>query len=327
VNVSPKQLRVWTRDHKSLEFSIRNALRGPVSGRIEFQLSDGITLQPERPKFADLKPGQTAKLPVEFHISDPASGRLTLPYSIVYREGVATEEIRTRTQPLVAYIGPTMEQCFQFPKPPVHRAVTSWYTAALRASDGALVRLADDTDRVRLDGEPLFLLSEGEGDERVEMLGKEPKTLGVWVGHHPANLVAEAYGRTETRSQRCRWQALFNVSSIMFRMDSEWSRFDRARVTIPGNWRCVGGKPRWQRVVTVDGSGKEREGRPGDSQLVSAALLDFPDGDYDLAFRFRPPQRVSFRDAGMEFTVGVVDRDAWFIGFCKAENFDGWRGK
>jgi hypothetical protein len=327
VNVSPKQLRVWVRDRKSLDFSIRNPLRVPVSGHIEFQLPHGITVQPARPSFDLLRTGQTARLPVQFHISDPLPGKLTIPYRIVYGEGGAPQPIHTRSQPLVAYIGPTIEPQFQFPKPPVHRAVTSRYTAALRAGDGAVVYLADDTDRVRLDGEPMFLLSEGEGDERVEMLGKEAKTLGVWPGHQPANVVAEAYGRTEQRTQRCRWQAIFNVGSIMFRMDPDWSRFERARVTVPGNWISSGGKPRWRRVVTVDGGGKERDGRPGANELVAAALLDFPDGEYDLGFQFQPPQRVTFGDTGLEFTVAVVPRDKWFVGFCKPEEFDAWRGK
>ena len=117
------------------------------------------------------------------------------------------------------------------------------------------------------------------------------------------------------------------ANSIMFRMDPDWSRFETARFTLPGNWRCSGGKPRWRRIVAVDGSGRERESRPGSDITVSAALLEFPNGDYHLAFQFSPPQKVTFRDAGMEFTVGVVYRDSWRIGFCKADQFDQWRGK
>jgi len=79
--------------------------------------------------------------------------------------------------------------------------------------------------------------------------------------------------------------------------------------------------------VAVDPSGKEHDARPSDEQPIAAALLTFPDGEYHLGFQFNPPQRVKFNGAGMEFTVGVVDRDTWHIGFCKADEFDSWRGK
>jgi len=324
---APRQLRVWTRDHKPVRFSVRNVMRKPVTGRIEFVFPEGITVDPASPEFGPVGPGKTATAAAEFHIFDPQPGKLTIPYRVVYREEDSADEIRTQAQPLVAYAGPTLEQRFQFPNLPVYQAVTSWYTAQMRMADGACIYLADDSDRVRLDGEPLFLLSEGDGDERVEMLGREPQKLGVWPGHQPPNLVAEAYGRTENRSQRCRWQAVFMVNSIMFRMDPDWSRFETARFTLPGNWRCSRGKPQWRRVITVDGNGKEHESRPGSDITVSAALLEFPDGDYHLAFQFTPPQKVTFRDVGMEFTVGVVNRDSWRIGFCKPDQFDQWRGK
>jgi hypothetical protein len=266
-------------------------------------------------------------MPVEFHISDPENGKLTLAYRIVYRQETAPAEVRTRAQPLLAYVGPTIEPRYRFPDPPRYHVITSSYTAGLRMADGALVHLADDAGRVRHEGKPLFLLSEGEGDEHVEMLGPESQELGVWPGHRPANLVAEAYGRTGTRSQRCRWQAVFNVRSIMFRMDPDWSRFERARFTIPGDWVTSGGKPRWVQVVAVDESGKEKAAQPGTDLPVAAALLDFPDGQYDLAFQFQPPQRVSFNGAGLRFSLRVVERDNWQMGFCKPEDFDAWRGK
>ncbi len=328
LTLSPKALRVWTRDHKTVEFTVRNPLRQPIGGRIEFRLPEGITAEPGTAEFRDVRPGQETVIPVEFRVFDSVVGKLAIPYRVVYRESQTEEEIRTRWQPMLAYIGPTIEQQFRFPEPAIYRAVTSRYTAALRMSDGAPIYLADDADQVRLNGSPLFLLAEGDGDDRVPMVGEEPQTLGVWVGEQPANLVAEAYGQTEKRSQRCRWQAIFNVSSIMFRMDPDWSRMERARFTIPGDWRCAAGRPRWKRIVTVDERGNERDSQPrAEPQLVSAALLEFPDSPYHLAWRFDPPQSVSFRDAGMEFSIRVVPRDAWFLGFCRSDAFDAWRGK
>jgi hypothetical protein len=48
---------------------------------------------------------------------------------------------------------------------------------------------------------------------------------------------------------------------------------------------------------------------------VTAALLEFPGSPQHLAFRFQPPQPVEFDGAGLEFSLGVVERDAWFVGF------------
>jgi len=325
VDVSPKELRAWLRDRKSAVFSIRNVLPKPVAGRIDFGLPDGVAVEPGPVEFGPVPPGKKATVEVAFRVFDPAPGKVTIPFRVIFREEGAGQEVRSRAQSLTAHLGPTLDQQFQFPDAPVYRAVTSNYTAKVRMADGAFVFLADDDDRVRLDGEPLFLLSEGEGDKRVEMLGREPKQLGVWPGHQPPNLVAEAFGRTGKRGQRCRWQAIFNVGSIMFRMDPDWSRFERARFTLPGNWRCAGGKPRWARIVAVDKSGKEREARADDNVTVKAALLDLPDGEFDLAFKFNPPQQVVFQDVGMEFSIRVVPRDRWHIGFCKPDRFEQWR--
>jgi hypothetical protein len=111
----------------------------------------------------------------------------------------------------------------------------------------------------------------------------------------------------------------------MFRMDPNWSRFERATFTLPGKYRCAGGKPKWARVIAVDENGVQRESRSGDELTVKAALLDLPDGELDLAFRFDPPQRVTFQGAGMEFSIRVVQRDNWHIGFCRPDDFDRWR--
>jgi len=326
ITAEPSSLRVWTRDRKPIHFVVRNILDRSVSGRIEFDLPKGFSTQPVGAAFGPLKPGQVGRVPVTFAVSDPRSGKHTIAYRIVYRTSDAAREIRTLARPLLAYAGPTVESVYQFPKPPVYRVVTSHYTTATRMSDGAPVYLADDADEIRLDGQPLFLLSAGD-DEPVELLTAKPKTGGVWVGRSPANLVAEASGRHEKRYVGSRWQAVFMVNRIIFRMDPGWTQVEKVRFTLPGQWRCKGGKPRWKRVVAVDAQGRQHEAAPGDHVTVSAALLEFPGSRLHLAFQFSPPVPVTFRGAGMAFDLGALKREKWQVGFCEADQFDRWRGK
>jgi hypothetical protein len=324
--VAPSELRVWLRDRKSLTFSVRNPLKQSVSGRIEIELPAGMAIQPERVEFGPIAPGQSAKVPVEFVVNDPRAGKLRIAYRVVCRPADAKQDIRTRAMPLVAFAGPTIEPVYRFPKPGVYRAVTSNYTAGMRMPDGACVWLADDTDQVRLDGPPLFHLSTGDGEERVELMGDEPKMGGVWTGNTPANLVAESLTQKK-RFAMCRWQALFMVNRIMVRMDPDWTGFKVIRFTIPGKWISPGGPARWKRVVAVDAAGKEHEAQPGQQVRVSAALLEFPGSPLHLAIQFQPPQPVNFQGAGLEFTMGTLNRENWQMGFCKADGFDAWRGK
>lgn len=329
VTVAPAELRVWTRDRKTLRFAIRNVLRHAVRGRIEFELPPGLTVPPEPVEFGPVAPGQTVQVAVEFTVFDPPQNKQAVAYRVVYRTEEDLQEIRTRARPLLAYAGPTLEPVYRFPKPAIYRAVTSHYLAGMRMPDGACVWLADDTDQVRLDGPPLFYLSTGTGDERLELLGDEPKMGGVWTGNTPANLVAESLA-SQKRFDMCRWQALFMANRILFRMDPDWTRSEFVRFTLPGKWVSPGGPPRWKRIVAVDAAGREREAQPGQSVRVSAALLEFPGSPLHLAWQFQPPQEVAFQGAGLEFSIGALNRanrENWSLGFCRAEEFDGWRGQ
>jgi hypothetical protein len=76
---------------------------------------------------------------------------------------------------------------------------------------------------------------------------------------------------------------------------AEWLGF-----TLPGQWVSPSGPPRWKRIVAVDS-----------------------------AFQFQPPQEVAFQGAGLEFSIGALNRENrenWSIGFCQADGFDAWRG-
>jgi len=325
-SVAPSELHVWRRDRKTLTFTVRNPLAQPASGRIEIDLPPGFSTRPERVEFGPLAPGQTAKRPVEFVSDEPPAGRQRIAYRLVYKQGGANQEIGTRARPLTAYVGPTIEAVYRFPKPGIYRAVTSNYTAGMRLPDGACVWLADDTGQVRLDGPPLFYLSTGDEEERLELLGDEPKMGGVWTGNTPANLVAESLARNK-RFAMCRWQALFMVNRLLVRMDPGWTNFKLARFTLPGKWVSPGGPPRWKRIVAVDAAGSEQDAQPVGHVRVAAALLEFPGSPWHLAFQFQPVQPVTFQGTGMEFAMGTLNGENWQIGFCTADGFDAWRGK
>ena len=114
---------------------------------------------------------------------------------------------------------------------------------------------------------------------------------------------------------------------MAIRMDRGWTQFERAQFTIPGRWVSPSGPPRWQRIVTVDAAGNERDASPAGSSKVSAAELEFPGAKWNLAFKFEPPQDVQFNGLELKFSIGSLSGDNWQVGFCRPGEFDAWRGK
>lgn len=172
----------------------------------------------------------------------------------------------------------------------------------------------DDTDTIRLDGGPLFTLSDGKTD----LLDEKTRHAFTWPREAPADLVAHAY-------DRCRWQALFLGNRMMVRMDPGWTQFERAHFTVPGKWVSPGGPARWKKIVGEDG--KEYVQPPAAKVRVSAAELEFPGGVHNLAFKFEPAQEVEFNGLEMRFSIGSFTKDNWQLGFSRPGTFDTWRGK
>jgi len=197
----------------------------------------------------------------------------------------------------------------------VYRVFAPKLTADFEMRNGLCRRLADDGDRVRLEGGPLFTLSDG----KTELLAEGTSHAFTWPREAPADLVAHA-------QDRCRWQALFAGDRVVFRMDPGWTQFPRAYFTVPGKWVSPKGAPRWGRVVGVDASGRERAAGPGTGR-VAAAELAFPDGGPSLAFQFEPPQEVTFTGEGLKFSLDGLGRQSWQVGFCRPGKLDEWRGK
>jgi hypothetical protein len=314
ITITPKAARVFERDKRSVTFTIKNTLTQPISGELGFDVPSGVTIKPV--EFGPIAPGASAKVPVELTVFDMEKGRHTIPYHVRYRSQGAAKDSDTLALPLLVIVGPTLEYVYQHPEPPVYRIQTPNFTLQANMVNGLCRYLADDADAVRLDGSPLFTLSDG----KKELLFDGLKHAFTWPRESPADLVAHA-------QDRCRWQALFFGNRMLIRMDPAWTQFERTYFTLPGKWVSPGGAPRWSRIVAVDGAGKELEAKPGDKIKVSAAELTFPGGQWNLAIKFEPPQEVTFRGTGLSFSIGSLTRDNWQLGFCRPGAFDAWRGK
>jgi hypothetical protein len=286
-----------------------------VSGRLEFDLPEGLTVEPARPEFGPIGPGETAKVSVTFVSDKPAAGKQTVPYRIYHRVAGAEKEVRTLARAVTVTIGPTLEYVYQHPKPPVFVVHAPNFTGKFDMFNGLCRYLADDDDTVRLEDSPLFTF----GDGKDVMLGPETKQAFTWPREAPADLVAE-------ENAKCRWQAVFFGNRMMVRMDPGWTQFETTHFTVPGNWVSPGGKPRWARVVAVK-DGQDVDDKPGTTLKVSAAELEFPGGKWNLAFTFEPPQQVTFNGTELKFSIGSLKGDNWQVGFCKPGELDAWRGK
>jgi hypothetical protein len=311
----PAVVRLFGRDRKAVTLVLRNPLKEAVSGWLELDLPEGLAVEPARPVFGPLKPGAKGEVRLTFVASNPKAGKHTVAYRVVQRVGKGKEQ-RTGARALAVAVGPTLEWVYQYPKTPVYRVQAPRLTAELDMRHGLCRYLADDGDVVRLRDAPLFTLSDGKS----VLLSEKTTHAFTWPHEVPAHLTAQAH-------DRCRWQALFFADRMLVRMDPGWTQFPRAHFVVPGKWVSPRGAPKWRRVVALDKGGKEYEAKPGAKVKVAAAELAFPDGGSSLAFRFEPAQEVSFKGAGLSFSLGSLTRDNWQVGFCKPGGLDAWRGK
>ncbi len=313
VTTTPSVVRGSPRNGRQVTFSIKNTLEQTVTGHVEANLPRGFALEPAAPKFGPLKPGEKVAVQATIRLGD-ALGKRAIPYRLVLHSDTGNA-FRTLAQPLTIAVGPSLEPIYQHPKPAVYRIHAPNLTVDMDMKHGLCRRLVDDDDTVRLDGSPLFTFSDGE----TEMLGPDTQSAFVWARETPADIQAHA-------KDRCRWRAMFFGSRIVIRMDSAWTQFERTHFTLPGKWVSTAGAPRWKRIVAVDNKGKESEARPGTEFKVTAAELEFPGGEWNLAFQFQPPQHVTFAGAGMKFSIGSLTGDNWQVGFIRPGQLDDWRG-
>ena len=315
MSISPPVLRVSERDHRPVTFSFTNTLAKAVSGRIELELPEGFSTQPEAPTFGPVRPGGQAQVRLALIANRPRAGEQTVPCRLVYRtEG--GEEIRTAAVGLKAAAGPTLELVYRHPKPAVYRVHSPKYTAEFDMYHGLCRHLADDDGAVRLEGRPLFTFSDGERP----MLFEGTEKAFTWPRRAPADLLAHAY-------DRCRWRAVLMGDRITVRMDRNWTQFGKAHFTVPGRWVSPAGKPVWNRIVALRADGTEHDARPGKDVKVVAAELAFPEGKWHLAFHFSPPQEVTFDGMKLTFRIGCLAGESWSAGFIRPGGLDEWRGR
>lgn len=334
VSVSPATVRLAEGGRRTVTLTVRNTLREAVAGAVEFRLPVGLTTEPRRPAFGPLAPGEAAAIPVVFAaarsegrslrtnsfavhapgeiVTRSGGGRSGTPFRVVLARGGG--EQATLFQPLTVTVGPTLRSVYRHPLTNVYRVQAPGYTAELDMLNGLCRRLSDDDEVARLDGTPLFTFSDGQ----IELLFEGSKHAFTWASETPAGLTAHAY-------DKCRYRVDFGDDRMTLSMDPGWTQFATTYFTVPGAWTSPRGAPRWARIVAADAAGRESEGQPGQELRTAAAELAFPESGWSLAFKFDPPQPVTFKGAGLAFPLGSLTGDRWSVGFCRPGTLEAWR--
>jgi hypothetical protein len=310
IRITPEVVRVSAHDHRFETFTLNNVLNEPISGSVKFDLPEGIALETEKPVFGPVPPGASVTLGMTIVSNNP--GRHTVPYRISYRAGDASKEVRTAALPLIVMTGPTLQSVYEYPRP-YYLIQSPLYTVRADMFNGLHRFLADDDDNVRLNGSPLFTLSDG----KTELLSERTGQAFTWPIESPASLTANP-------QDRARWQAIYLNDRILIRMDSGWTQFEKAYFSVPGNWSSPHGTPRWKRIISLDSSGKEVDVQPGANLKVVAAELELPGAKWNLAFKFEPAQEVTFNGIELKFSIGSLTNDNWQIGFCRSGELEHW---
>jgi len=311
----PAVVRMSDRDRRIVTFTLENTLDEPVSGSLQFDLPAGFVVEPKQAKFGPIQPRESATVSVTTVSNNLAAGRRTVPYHVSYRTGDTEKEVRTAALPLTVVTGPTLEYLYEHPRP-YYLVRSPGYTARADMFNGLHRFLADDGDTRRLNGSPLFTLSDGSS---TDVLSEKTAMAFTWPEISPASLTAT------TPQDRARWQAIYLPDRILIRMDSGWTQFEKAYFSVPGAWSSPEGAPRWKRIVALAGFGRVVDVQPGSKVNVVAAELEFPGAKWNLAFRFEPAQQVEFNGMEIKFAISSRTNDNWQVGFCRPGELEAWR--
>ena len=315
LTISPRQIAVDGRDRRQIAVELQNPTNTAISGVLRFELLPGLSFEPSEVPIQPLAPGGRARRTTTIVALDPKHGRNVIPYRMQYRIPGQTPDTLSTALPLPVLVGPTLESVYVHPAP-YYDVRTVRYVVRADMQNGLHRFLADASDIIRLDGTPLFTLSDGKTD----LVTEQRVNSFTWPIATPASLTAMSLDRV-------RWRALYLPNRIVFNLDGSWTQVPVVHVAIPGNWASPSGPPRWRRVVVAEVNGRLSEGTPGAAVRLAGAELEFPDGGSSLAVKFEPPQLVSFEGTGLRFTLTAATNDGWHIGFCRPGEFDAWLGK
>ena len=314
VKVTPAPVRLAAGDRRYVTFTLSNTLDEPVSGALHFHLPKGLAVEPESLMFGPVQPGMSTGVHLTIVSNGQASGSHTVPYRVSYRRGNDSHEIHTAALPLTVVTGPTLRSVYEYPRP-YYLIQSPLFTARVDMLNGLHRFLADDDGTPRLNGNPLFILSDGS----TELLSGKTGEDFTWpIEFPPVSPLTSKIARAGRRS--------ISMIGSCSAWTSGWTQFQKTYFSLPGNWLSPQGT-RWRRIVAIDNSNNEVDTQPGSKVRVVAAELEFPEAKWNLAFKFEPVQEVTFNGSELAFAIGSLTNDNWQIGFCRPGELESWRGK
>jgi len=300
----------------SSRLTITNMTGQSVSGEVELDLPEGLSLKGAT-AFGPIAPGASGEVAVTLRARKGAlRGMRRIPYRLRYRVGRRGPKRRTLYEALPVVIGSAL--LFDYgPGDSRHfRALAPGYTAESLMWSGLLVKLAGPDGAVVLDDQPMFTFS-GKGKK---LLFREQRAAHTWPYRVPAAIKAHADNQVRFRTD-------FGVDRVRVSSVKKWTLVEDIRFELPGLYRAPDGKPKWNRIISVDAAGNEIEAQPRESVKVASAELRLPGRPYSLAFEFQPPLVVDLDGTAMRFTFDGFSDDWWTFGFCRTGALSEWREK
>ena len=292
----------------------RNTLNQPLSGHVERSRAGGRRRRTSETRIPGGRTGRDRASAADGQHRGAGSGPpdADVPGVLDHHRPAAGAH---RAQPLVVFAGPTLLN--EYANRQGNYVVYSpKFIARFDMFHGLCRYLADDDGTVRLDGAPLFTLSDGD----TRLLDEQTKHAFTWPREAPADLVAHAY-------DKCRWQSPFYGGRMAIRMDRGWTQFERAEFTIPGR---LGVAERPAALEADRGRGRSRatnatphrrgsvEGLRRRTRIPRLRSGTWPSSS-------QPPQDVQFQGLELKFSIGSLSGDNWQVGFCRPDEFDDWR--
>lgn len=310
VSVDPSPMRMSNRSTRGAAITIENSSASVFSGSLQFQSANNFTFSPGRLNFGPLSPGETVQLPFQLSSNGADAGVQNLFYEITYRTDENSNEIRSLPQGFPVTVEAVLQTVYRDPDPSVYRIYSPAYVADAKMLNGAITYLQDDSGKIWLNGVPLFTLADNEENPLLEA---DTAHAFTWIQEVPAVVLANA-------QDQCRWRAAFDNQGITFTMDRDWTQFDPAIFTIPGEWNDDA-TIQWEYME--DDEGRALEPTSGPKSRIKFAELGSANSSWILRFQFTPAQDVNFTETGMTFQMGTLNGETWRLELLNTDPPDG----